>query len=99
MAQAIDCKRCYYLDAMTRDEVHKRLREDIVRTDNDAKVATDLFNAVMHDIPFGVPHLNGTERIRNASIEYAAASSRLAFAMKRHHTFMIDGIVPEDLKR
>ena len=79
---------------MTRTEVQKLLQEDILKTDIESKVATDVFNAAMNNVSIGLSKADGTDRIRNASIEYAAATSRLAFAMKRHDDFLIDGVVP-----
>jgi len=63
-----------------------------------AEAASDAFNAVLKETPSGLPHPDGTQRLRNASVEKAAAHSRLMRAMARVDSFIIAGEIPDDLK-
>ena len=82
---------------MTLDEIHKLLRDDLVRANEASRIASDELSAILNDSPSGLPHPDGTQRIRNASIACAAARTRVA-AMRRHHDFIMNGTVPEDLR-
>ena len=63
-----------------------------------AQAEADAFNAVLKETPSGLPHPDGTQRLRNASVEKAAAHSRLMRAMARMDSFIIAGAIPDDLK-
>jgi hypothetical protein len=47
----------------------------------------------------GLPHPDGTDRIRLASREYSASRHAASEAMERLSDFMTQGIIPADLKR
>ena len=57
------------------------------------------FIAVMGDVPSGLPHPDGTQRIHNASRELSAARKEVMKAHTRLNEFFGRGIIPEDLKR
>ena len=82
--------------AMDRREIRKRLTVDLEKAK--AQAEADAFNAVLKETPSGLPHPDGTQRIRNASVEKAAAHSRLTCAMARMDSFIIAGKIPDDLK-
>jgi hypothetical protein len=84
---------------MTRREIRKRLREDVKRLALETQLASARFNEILNDIPSCIPNSDGAQRIRNASIENAAAQTRLRRAMKREADFMLHGTVPEDLQQ
>jgi len=54
------------------------------------------FIAAVDNIPSGLPHPDGTQRIQNASSKLRAARDDMKSAHSRLDTFMITGIVPED---
>jgi hypothetical protein len=54
---------------------------------------------VMDDIPSGIPHPDGTDRIRFASSEYKASREETTAAMKRLSDYLIRGMIPPDLER
>jgi hypothetical protein len=60
--------------------------------------ASTKFNAVVRDIPSGLPHPDGTQRIHNLSRELAEAREKLAAAIRRLNDFVSYEVVPEDLK-
>ena len=57
------------------------------------------FQAVMSDIPSGLPHPDGTQRIHNASSQMKDAREGMMTAHKRLNDYLSVGTVPEDLKR
>jgi hypothetical protein len=57
-----------------------------------------IFSEVNRDVPSGLPHPDGTQRIANASAEYSAALKEVSRAVERIADFKIRGIVPEDLR-
>ena len=83
---------------MTREEIHTVLRDDIVRANDASRTASDAFAEILNDVPSGIPHTDGKQRLRNASIACAVARTRESLAMKRYHDFVFNGIVPEDLE-
>ena len=54
---------------------------------------------VMDDVPSGIPHPDGTDRIHQASREYKDSREAASAAMKRLSDFMIRGIIPPELQR
>jgi len=61
--------------------------------------ASKRFTEVMDDVPSGIPHPDGTDRIHQASREYKDSREAASAAMKRLSDFMIRGIIPDDLYR
>ena len=61
--------------------------------------ASKRFTEVMDDIPSGIPHPDGTDRIHQASREFKDSREAASAAMKRLSDFMIRGIIPDDLDR
>ena len=61
-------------------------------------IASNRFADVNKDIPSGLPHPDGAQRIYNASREYSAALKGLSRSLQRLTDFREFRIVPEDLK-
>ena len=61
--------------------------------------ASKRFTEVMDDIPSGIPHPDGTDRIHQASRECKDSREAASAAMKRLSDFMIGGIIPPELER
>ena len=57
-----------------------------------------MFNAITGEIPSGIPHPDGVQRIRNASRDLSSARAELMRVHNRIQDYLIRGIVPEDLK-
>lgn len=72
----------------------KRIAEATER----ANVASEVFKAVIDKTPSGLPHPDGTQRIRNASRELESARHEMMNAHSRLTEFIERGVVPEDLK-
>ena len=87
---------------MEREANHEQIRMMLEKEFLDAVKRRDLasfrFTDVSTDIPSGLPHPDGKQRIYNASREYSAALQELSHALKRLTDFRELGIVPEDPK-
>jgi len=83
---------------MSPAEIRTILRDDVERLQAASDIAADQFSTILCEIPSGLPHPDGAQRIRNASVEAAAARTRLMYALRRETAFVMDGTVPEDLR-
>lgn len=75
------------------------LHQDLQAATERAKAATAAFDAVTSEIPSGMPHPDGTQRIHNASREISQARVGLMIAHNRLNDYLSRGIVPDDLKQ
>ncbi len=75
------------------------LFRDLHEATKRAEAATEAFAAITSQIPNGMPHADGVQRIRNASHELTAARDEMMKAHNRLNDFLDKGIVPDDLKR
>lgn len=80
-------------------EVLNVLKQDLQAAAERSKAATAAFDAVMNEIPSGIPHPDGTRRIHNASREVTVARMEMLRAHHRLNDFLNAGVVPDDLKR
>ena len=56
------------------------------------------FRRLTGDVPSGIPHPDGTDRLRNFGVGYALAFDTYSRALKEFNDFLLHGIVPERLK-
>ena len=99
------CLEC----ADKREVKHKRLemerqvniilKHDVTEATERAHAASDAFEAIVADVPSGLPHPDGTQRIHNASRTLSVARQEMMRAHERLHDFLTSGIIPEDLKK
>jgi|SRR5579872_680520 len=75
------------------------LQQDLEAATKRSKAATAAFDAITSDVPSGIPHPDGMQRIHNASREVTVARMEMLRAHHRLNDFLNAGIVPEDLKR
>lgn len=80
-------------------EIRTRLHQQFVTATERAKEATESFDAAIRDIPSGLPHPDGTQRIHNASRQVSVARIEMMKAHNRLNDYLNRRIVPEDLKR
>ena len=92
------CVHCADEDPDTR---HRKaaLFRDLEEATKRAEAASDAFAAVTNDIPSGMPHPDGVQRIHNASRELSAARDEMIKAHNRLNDFLNTGIVREEMKR
>ena len=84
--------------AMDHKRTHEILRDEFETAKREMNLASKRFNEVVRDIPSGLPHPDGTQRIHNVARDLADARERLAAAIARLNDFMTRDIVPEDLR-
>ena len=78
--------------------VRRILEEQFYEAVRRRDLTSAVFNEVSRDIPSGLPHPDGTQRIGNASRDFSHALKEVNRAVQRISDFQIRGIVPEDLK-
>jgi hypothetical protein len=75
------------------------LHRDLQAATERAGAATAAFDGVTSEIPSGMPHPDGTQRIHNASREMSRARVGLMIAHNRLNDYLARGIAPDDLKQ
>jgi hypothetical protein len=79
------------------EKVHGLLQQELKAATERAASASAAFLDVTSQVPSGLPHPDGTQRIRNISHELAHARTELMRAHSRMDAFLVSGIAPEDL--
>jgi hypothetical protein len=97
------CIRCSEEQATQREEftlqdVRRALFQDMLKTTARANAAAESFNRVLGRSPAGLPHPDGSQRIKNTSGELSKARKEMMRAHTRLNEFLNTGIVPDDLK-
>jgi len=80
-------------------QIRAALLESLTEATARVKAASGSFQSVMHEMPSGVPHPDGVQRIHNASRELNAARKEMMAAHSRLNDFISRGIVPDELKK
>src|SRR5450631_374502 len=79
------------------ERVHDLLQRELKQATERAACASAAFLDVTSQVPSGLPHPDGTQRIRNISHELAFARTELMRAHSRMDAFLVSGIAPDDL--
>jgi hypothetical protein len=74
------------------------LLRDLVQATASVSAALREFNSVIDQYPSGLPHPDGSQRIRNASRSLSITRLKMMKAYSRLDDFLAKGIVPEDLR-
>jgi len=80
-------------------EIRNILHREFLSATERAREATESFDAAIREIPSGIPHPDGVQRIHNASREVSVARIDMMKAHNRLNDYLSRRIVPEDLKR
>jgi len=72
------------------ESIRASLIEKLAAASARAYEASEHFNQVIDDIPSGLPHPDGTQRIHNASRALSDARREMLEAHKRLHAFLTD---------
>src|SRR6185312_13325357 len=80
-------------------EIRNLLHREFLAATERATEATESFDATIREIPSGIPHPDGVQRIHNASREVSVARVQMMKAYNRLNDYLSRRIVPEDLKR
>lgn len=83
----------------TKNQIHTALKDELAVATEQAVQATEAFLWVTLEIPSGLPHPDGIQRVHNASRDVSHARARMSLAHKRLNDYVERGIVPEDLKQ
>ena len=81
----------------TLEKVHDLLQQELKAATERAATASAAFLDVTSQVPSGLPHPDGTQRIRNIAHELAFARTELMRAHSRMDAFLVSGTAPEDL--
>jgi len=96
------CVTCLENPPVGQPRAEREIRAALVRRIIDATVqanaASSSFSEVTNQIPSGLPHSDGVQRIKNASHALFIARKEMATAHNRLNDFLSRGIVPEDLR-
>ena len=80
----------------TLEKVRNQLQQELKDATERAATASAAFLEVTSQVPSGLPHPDGTQRIRNISHELAFARTALMRAHSRLDEFLVSGIAPDD---
>ena len=83
--------------AATQQEIRNALLHNILEATAQHNEARADFEESM--VSNGLPHPDGTQRIKNISNDLSIARKNMMVAYNRLDRFLQNGIVPEDLKR
>jgi len=86
-------------NAPTEEQIITILQQELKVATARADESSHAFLAIMADVPSGLPHLEDSLRLKDASREQAAAREAAMGAKSRLSDFLISGIVPEDIQR
>jgi hypothetical protein len=91
------CLKCVAASPEVR-KARVTLFRDVREATERSEAATDAFTTAASNIPSGIPHPDGVQRIRNASRVMTAARNEMMAAHKRLNDLVEHGVIPEDLK-
>jgi len=97
VAEALSPKAENHKPLPSLETVRNKLQQELKDATERAATASAAFLAVTSQVPSGLPHPDGTQRIRNISHELAFARTALMRAHSRLDDFLVSGIAPEDL--
>jgi hypothetical protein len=81
-----------------RNEIARILRDKVTHARKAYESAHTAFNTITADIPSGLPHPDGTDRIRFAGSTYRSTMNAYSEALHEFNVFISDGIIPERFK-
>lgn len=97
LTDAPQVKTLAHKPAPSLEKVRGQLQQELKDATERAANASAAFLEVTSHVPSGLPHPDGTQRIRNISHELAFARTALMRAHSRLDEFLVSGIAPEDL--
>lgn len=82
---------------MEHERILRTLRAELAVAQHRRDAASDRFDAMIRDVPSGIPHPDGAERIRQISAEYGRTQAEATAAFVRLNGFIIHGKIPPHL--
>jgi hypothetical protein len=89
---------CPNRPTMDREVALELLQVELNAARKRVALASETFDAVIREVPTGIPYPDKVQRIRNASRDYSDARDSVAIAVKRMNELVLNGIIPDDLK-
>jgi hypothetical protein len=83
---------------MDRERIIETLKERVRVARAHRDLTSSAFDQVLKSVPSGIPHPDGTERVRQASQKWAHAQNALTEAVWELNEFTMRGVVPRDLE-
>lgn len=83
----------------SREQVLEVLSNDLRDAQQRRDEAAARFSEIMKDVPSGIPHPNGTDRIHEVSQQYSEAQKEAMEALVRLNNFLVHGTIPSDGER
>jgi hypothetical protein len=83
----------------TDQQTRSLLLQDILKLTARINEATTEFDKIMRQVPSGLPHPDGMQRMKNVSVKLSMARQELMKAHRRLDDYVESGTVPEDLKQ
>lgn len=80
------------------EPIRATLLQDLYEATARNNNASQEFDSVLCQFPSGLPHPDGSQRIKNASCILASARKEMMKAHSRLNDYLERGIVPDDLK-
>jgi hypothetical protein len=82
----------------TESQIQERLLQEVRWATDRVNAASDSFNAIISEIPSGVPRPDGALLVTQASRELSTARAEMMAAHRRLNDFLGRGVIPEDLQ-
>ncbi len=83
---------------LNRDQIERILRDETEKAKEVYHRAHADFKEIAANIPSGLPHPDGTDRIINAGKAYRFTMNAYDQTLREYNTFILTGQIPERLK-
>lgn len=83
---------------LSQTEIVEILNREVYSADARLTDARQVVDAILTEVPGGLPHPDGQRRIADALKEQNKAREALKRAVQRNCEFTLNGVIPEDLK-
>jgi len=87
------------MNSMERERILRMLRAELAAAQHRRDEASERFDEMIREVPSGIPHPDGSERIRHVASEYGRTQAAATAAFGRLNDFLIHGKIPPDLER
>jgi len=81
----------------TRNTIVRILTDELEAAQSCHTAASKRFDRLVKEVPSGLPHPDGADRIHAAGREANVALQAHMHALKRYSDFLLYGIVPDDI--
>jgi hypothetical protein len=82
---------------MDRNRITRILTSELAQDYSRHTAASKRFDDLVKEVPSGLPHPDGCERIHAAGRDASVTLEAYVFALRRYADFSVHGIVPDDL--